>query len=181
MYFVKYGNEYLHDPRTDDYVLLDLTLDSEENSCGFCDFTIYPTHPMYNKIKERDPDNPIEVYDGETLLFAGFIYELGTEFYLEGKVRCKGELDYLNDSIIRPYSTYRYGYRTKAPETGGEYFAWLIEQHNSQVSFNKQFVVGINQADIPFADKVLYHENNRYPKSFQKIHPVLRRWRMPGR
>ena len=91
MYFVKYGKNYLHDPRTDDYILLDLTLDCEENSCGYCDFTIYPNHPMYGKLRERDADNPIEVYDGDILLFAGFIYNLGEEFYLDGHVKCKGE------------------------------------------------------------------------------------------
>ena len=117
MYFVKYGKEYLHDPRVDGYVLLDLSLDCEENSCGYCDFTIYPNHPMYNKLKERDADNPIEVYDDDTLLFVGFIYELGKEFYLDGHVKCKGELDYLNESIVRPYSTVQRGYGDKAPAT----------------------------------------------------------------
>ena len=29
MYFVKYGKEYLHDPRSKGYILLDLTIDCE--------------------------------------------------------------------------------------------------------------------------------------------------------
>lgn len=54
MYFVKYGNNYLHNPLVGEELLIDLSLTCEENSCGYCDFTIYPSHPMYSKIKERD-------------------------------------------------------------------------------------------------------------------------------
>lgn len=79
MYFVKYGELFLHDPRVDEYSLLDLELTGEENTCNYCDFTIYPSHPMYDKLKERDADNPIEVYDDNILLFSGFIYELGKD------------------------------------------------------------------------------------------------------
>ena len=92
MYIVKYGNDYLHDPRTDDYMLFDISLDCSENAFGFCDFTIQPNHPMYGKLRERDSKNPVEVYDDDVLLFAGYIYELGKEFYLDGHVKCKDEL-----------------------------------------------------------------------------------------
>lgn len=173
MYFVKYGKEYLHDPRVDDYVLLDLQLDGEENSCGFCDFTIYPTHPMYDKLKERDADNPIEVYDDDILLFSGFIYELGKEFYLDGHVKCKGELDYLSESIVRPYSTHQRGYGSKAPDNPSEYFEWLIDQHNSQVKPNKQFTIGINQASWLDSNNYIFRESNEYPKTIDEIKEKL--------
>lgn len=173
MYFVKYGKEYLHDPRTDNYILIDLSLECEENSCGYCDFTIYSNHPMYDKLQERDSENPIEVYDDDILLFSGFIYELGKEFYLEGQVKCKGELDYLNDSIVRPYSTHQRGYGNKAPDTVNGYFAWLIEQHNNQVKSSKQFVVGINQGDKLDSNNYLYRENDQYPKTLSEISEKL--------
>ena len=173
MYFVKYGKEYLHDPRVDGYVLLDLSLDCEENSCGYCDFTIYPNHPMYNKLKERDADNPIEVYDDDTLLFVGFIYELGKEFYLDGHVKCKGELDYLNESIVRPYSTVQRGYGDKAPATVNGYFEWLIEQHNAQVKPNKQFTVGINQGGQLVESNYIFRESNQYPTTIEEISEKL--------
>lgn len=173
MYFVKYGTEYLHDPRVDGCVLLDLSLEAEENSCGYCDFTIYPTHPMYNKLKERDADNPIEVYDDDTLLFAGFIYELGKEFYLDGHVRCKGELDYLSESIVRPYSTLQRGYGSKAPNTVGEYFEFLIEEHNKQVKANKRFTIGVNQGGNLIETNFIFRENDKYPKTIDEIKEQL--------
>ena len=169
MYLVKYGKEYLHDPRTNDCVLLDLTLTCEENSCGYCDFTIYPSHPMYGKLKERDSDNLILVYDDDILLFSGFIYDLGKEFYLDGQVKCKGELDYLRESIIRPYSTLAGGYRELAPSTIYGYFSWLITQHNSQVSPNKQFKMGYNQGSNLGADEAIYVENDNYPTTIDEI------------
>lgn len=173
MYFVKYGNEYLHDPRVDGYTLLELSLDCEENSCGYCDFTIYPNHPLYGKLRERDANNPVEVYDDEVLLFTGFIYELGKEFYLDGHVKCKGELDYLNETIVRPYSTVQRGYGDKAPDSPGKYFEWLINQHNSQVSANKQFEIGINQADSLRTSDYFFRESNQYPKTIDEISKKL--------
>lgn len=173
MYFVKYGEEFLHDPRVNDRKLLDLTLDCEENSCGYCDFTIYPNHPMYDKLKERDAENPIEVYDGdpcdENLLFSGFIYELGKEFQLDGHVKCKGDLDYLRESLVRPYSTLQRGYGDQAPSTVDGYFNWLIYQHNNQVNQNKRFVVGINQGANLDKNNYIYRENDTYPSTIDEL------------
>lgn len=137
MYFVKYGDKYLHDPRVTELTLLDLSLDGEENSCGFCDFTIYPTHPLYNDIRALDSNNPIRVYDDGHLIFSGFIYELGKEFYLDGHVKCKGDLAYLSASIVRPYST--------APNDVAGYLRWLINNHNAQVDSGRQFKIGAIQ------------------------------------
>lgn len=173
MYFVKYGEKYLHDPRVDGCFLLDLSLDCEENSCGYCDFTIYPDHELYNALRERDADNPVEVYDGEVLLFSGFIYELGKEFYLDGHVKCKGELDYLKESIVRPYSTIQRGYGLKAPNTVNGYFEWLIEQHNAQVNKNKQFTLGINQGDSLDPNNFIFRESNEYPTTIDEISEKL--------
>lgn len=173
MYFVKYGRQYLHDPRVDGYSLLDLELTGEENSCGYCDFTIYPSHPMYDKLKERDADNPIEVYDNDILLFSGFIYELGKEFYLDGHVKCKGDLEYLSESVVRPYSTLQKGYGTTAPHTVNGYFEWLIDQHNKQVEPNKQFVVGINTSASLVPNNYVLRESIEYPNTLEEIKEKL--------
>lgn len=173
MYFVKYGDKYLHDPRVTECSLHDLKIDKEENSCGYCDFTIYPNHPMHNKLKERDTNNPVEVYDDDVLLFSGFIYELGEEFYLDGAVKCKGELDYLRDSVVRPYSTLFRGFGLRAPNTVDGYFEWLIEQHNSQVEVNKQFKMGINQGRSLVEDNYIFKENDKYPTTIDEISEKL--------
>ena len=173
MYFVKYGEEFLHDPRVDEYHLSDLSLESNENTCGYCDFTIYPSHPMYNKLKESDSANPITVYDDDNLIFSGFIYKLDLEFYLNGNVKCKGELSYLENSFIRPYSTLPNGYGRQAPTTVDGYFAWLINEHNSQVNAEEQFTVGINQGGALDSNNYIYRESVKYPKTFDEIKEKL--------
>ena len=173
MYFVKYGEKYLHDPRVNNCFVQDLSLECEENSCGYCDFTIYPDHELYDVLRERDADNPIEVYDDDTLLFSGFIYELGKEFYLDGHVKCKGELDYLRESIVRPYSTIQRGYGAKAPNTINGYFEWLINQHNDQVKANKQFLIGINQGGSLDSNNYIFRESNEYPTTIDELSEKL--------
>lgn len=173
MYFVKYGEEYLHDPREELYILGDLSLECEENTCGYCDFTIYPTHPLYGKIRERDTSNPVLVYDDDTLLFSGFIYELGTEFYLNGTVKCKGDLDYLRESFIRPYATLDNSYGKQAPTSVDGYFKWLIKEHNSQVDSNKQFRIGINQGAALDSNNYIYRESTKYPTTLDEINEKL--------
>ena len=173
MYFVKYGKEYLYDPRVQDCVIFEPSLECEENTCGFFDFTIYPDHPLYDKLKERDSSNPVEVYDDDILLFAGFIYELGKEFYLSGQVKCKGELAYLKESIVRPYSTIQRGYGSTVPTTVNGYFEWLIYQHNAQVDSTKQFKIGINQGYALDTNNYIYRESNQYPNTLDEINEKI--------
>lgn len=145
MYVVKYGDEYLHDPRTDDCILQDIELGIELNTCGYCTFSMAPTHPARHLLKERDSRNQVMVYDGDVLLFAGFVWELGQKFELVGEVSCKGELAYLGDSTVRPYSTVAGAAALQAPATVDGYFAWLVGQHNAHVDESKRFEVGVNQ------------------------------------
>ena len=173
MYFVKYGKEYLHDPRIQDCVIFEPNLECEKNTCGFFDFTIYPDNPLHDKLKERDSSNPIEVYDDDILLFSGFIYELGKEFYLSGQVKCKGELAYLKDSIVRPYSTIQRGYGTTVPSTVDGYFEWLIQQHNAQVDSTKQFEIGINQGSSLDKNNYIYRESNQYPNTLDELNEKI--------
>lgn len=169
MYRILYGSRLLHDPRSDKVILSDLSLEQEENSCGFLEFTIYPDHPEYTSLKERDSDNPVRVYFDDVLLFCGFIYELGKDFYTVGTVKCKGELDYLMRSLIRPYSSIHGVYPLKAPDKLDRYFDWLISQHNIQVEPNKRFVVGINEGDLIVDDKMIFVENKEVPNTFDEI------------
>lgn len=169
MYFVKYGDKYLYDPRDDAYVLTGPSFSGKQNTCGYFDFDIYANHPMHDKIRERDIDNPVRVYDNDDLIFEGVIYELGEEFYLNGKVKCMGELSYLKDSIVRPYSTLSRSYGTVVSSTVDGYFQWLIDQHNNQVEPNKQFRVGINQGAELEENNYIYRENDEYPNTFDEI------------
>ena len=169
MYRVFYGGELLHDPRTDSALLGDLQLEQNQNECGYCEFTIYPDHPLHGTLKERDMANQIKVYDDEALLFQGFIYELGRDFQTSGTVKCKGDLSLLECSIVRPYSTLEGVYETTAPNTVDGYFKWLIEQHNEQVEQEKRFVIGMNEGSLLDKNNYIYRESKQFPTTAEEI------------
>lgn len=168
MYLVKYGTECLHDVRTDNCQLLSLTLDGESNACDHCEFEIATNHPMYDKLKERDLSSPVCVYDGEEMIFSGFIYEIGEEFNRTKTIRCKGELAYLGDTVVRPYSTLKGEYGEIVPNYLAGYFEWLIDQHNLQVDASKQFAVGYNEGSMLYSGLV-YKSSVEYPTTSTEI------------
>lgn len=168
MYLVKYGTECLHDVRTDNCQLLSLTLDGESNACDHCEFEIATNHPMYDKLKERDLSSPVCVYDGEEMIFSGFIYEIGEEFNRTKTIKCKGELAYLGDTVVRPYSTLEGEYGEIVPNYLSGYFEWLIDQHNLQVDVSKQFVVGYNEGSMLYSGLV-YKSSVEYPTTSTEI------------
>lgn len=168
MYLVKYGTECLHDVRTDNCQLLSLTLDGESNACDHCEFEIATNHPMYDKLKERDLSSPVCVYDGEEMIFSGFIYEIGEEFNRTKTIKCKGELAYLGDTVVRPYSTLKGEYGEIVPNYLSGYFEWLIDQHNLQVDVSKQFVVGYNEGSMLYSG-LIYKSSVEYPTTSTEI------------
>lgn len=186
MYFVKYGTEYLHNPRIDEYILFDLSLNCEENSCGYCDFTIYPNHPLYDKLKEHDAYNQIKVYEDDELLFAGFIYEINKAFQLDCRVKCKGELAYLCESITRTYttdttwnlmdedvSTMIVGYGRVVPDDIKGYFRWLISNHNAQVDEGRKFEIGTIEAHLFNVTDPLKISNDKYSTTWDELNEHL--------
>lgn len=146
MYIVNYGSEYLHDPISSINILSSLSLTSKENTCDYCDFTISPMHPLYSRLKERDGANPIIVWDDDNLIFSGFIYSIEKGMQLECSVKCKSDLGYLEETIVRPYSTIGRLHRDEAPNTIDGFFAWLIQNHNAQTTSDKRFEIGINES-----------------------------------
>lgn len=169
MYRVMYGGELLHDPRSDNVRLDELKLEQNIDECGFCDFTIYPNHPMYGKLVELDTRNPIRVYSDDEIIFQGFVYELGKDFQTLGSVKCKGELAYLGDTVVRPYSTIEGVYKDKAPAEVDGYFTWLIEQHNKQVDSSKQFAIGINEANLLDKNNYIFRESKKLPSTLDEL------------
>jgi phage minor structural protein len=136
MYFITYRDDthtetFLHDPRTTDRNLNEIKLTCETNSCGFCDFTIYPTHPLYSIIREH---GHVVVKEEDSIIFSGFIYEIERTFYLDGHIKCKGDLAYLGMSVIKPCK--------QTFKSVGGYLKWLLNKHNSQVSLDKCIILG---------------------------------------
>lgn len=131
MYLVTIDNNILHDPRIKDYQILNPVLNLEVNKTHSFNFTIYPNNPMFNTIDRLK--SIIEVYDDGELIFRGRPLNDTADFNKATTIQCEGELAYLNDSTMEPYS----------------YFGSLqgllelyINNHNSQVDASKQFTLG---------------------------------------
>lgn len=164
MYFVRYGNDYLHDPRAD-LLLTSTKLEVEVNAAGSFEFKLYSGHPLFDAIKERDTANPVTVYQDDALIFCGDILSIESDFHLGKKVVCRGELGWLNDSLVRPYSTLSEECDNVAPASVDGYFEWLIENHNRQVEATKRFKVGKNEGSLLDDNNYIYRSDSSYPNT----------------
>lgn len=168
MHVVEYGKERLHDPRAGLFLPL-AEVEIELNAAGTFTFEIYNDHPLYDKIKKRNTSKPVRVWQDDTLLFFGDIVSIETTFNLGRKVECRGALGWLNDSIVRPYSTRSEEQGDDAPPAVDKYFEWLIEQHNGQVESKKSFTVGKNEGNLLDSDNYIIVSSYEYPNTGEEI------------
>lgn len=160
MWYVKYGDQYLHDPRVSVFIT-DTSLSPEVNTSGEFKFTITKKHSLYETLREHDMDNEVTVYDDDDLIFCGTIVEIDKDFQLTADVTCQGEMSYLNKSLIPPFSTLSTESGEIAPDNLAGFFEWLIEKHNSQVDARRQFVVGRNDGSS-IVEGTFYLSNDSY-------------------
>lgn len=150
-YQVLYGDDYIFDPFTENATIYDATLSAEKNASAYFDFSIVDTHPMADKIEIQS--DFVRVYYDSTMLFKGLV--VSKEQTTEGcwAISCVDNLAFLDDTVVRPYSTTVGEAELEAPVEPDSYFEWLIQQHNSNVrNETKQFVIDVNQANALLND-----------------------------
>lgn len=124
MYQVYCDGFLIHDLRSEELVLNNnpsVTL--ADNDSGSFQFTISPKHPHYDDIKKLKSE--ITVLHNGVEIFCGRPTEEEKDFYNNKKFFCKGELNYLTDSIQRPAE-----YHDK---TVRGFLETLVAIHNAQV------------------------------------------------
>lgn len=121
LYHSKLENLQIHDP----------ALDLELNKTGSFTFTIYPNHPRYSTIQRMK--SIITVYQDDYLLFRGRVLDEKRGWYNEKAMTCEGDMAFLLDSVLRPFSF---------TGTPAEMLAYLLELHNAQVDESKRFLPG---------------------------------------
>lgn len=131
MYTVYCDNWILHNMTMPELKLVNPKLDLEVNKTGSFTFTIYPSHPYYNRLKRLK--SIIRVYQNDRLIFRGRILNTEKGFRNQKQVTCEGQLAFLLDSVIRPYS-----FQGDVPDL----FEYIITEHNKQVDEDKRFKVG---------------------------------------
>ena len=131
VYTVYCDNELLFDPRIDELAIFNKKIALEVNKTGSFDFKIYPSHPMYDRIKRLK--SSIEVYQDAYLVFRGRVLDDTQDFNNAKDVICEGDLAFLNDGVIRPY--------TYSGSVSG-FLSYILVEYNAQVETAKRFVLG---------------------------------------
>ena len=135
------GNELIWDPRMQgdlarQYAIFSSKIQQEVNKAGSFTFTIYPTHPAYDKIFKLK--TIVTVYYGQDVYFRGRVLNDTLGDRNERTVQCEGELAFLLDSVQRPFSFPQ----DEESATPADYLAFLLGRHNAQVPPEKQFLPG---------------------------------------
>lgn len=131
MYRVYCDGLMLYHSMLENLRLLDPELNLELNQPGKFTFAIYPDHPYYSLVHKLK--SILTVYQDDYLLFRGRALDEKVGWHTEKKITCEGDLAFLLDSIIRPFSF---------AGTPAEFVAYVLSLHNAQVDDNKRFLPG---------------------------------------
>lgn len=168
MYQLTYDSKILFDPYMQSTAITDAKYTGKSNSVSYLDFTIAPTHPLYNTI-EKDK-GLVEFYSDNVLKFRGKINEIEIDDYGYKIVSCNSVLQYLNHTRIRSYSTVPGDADLTAPTSVEGYFQWLIDQHNLHVKdASERFEVGVNQGSALDKNDYILRSNDGYPTTLDEI------------
>lgn len=131
MYKIYADDTLIYDSTLEDYKISKGLVTLETNKSGSFVFGIYPDHFFYDSFVRLK--TIITVYKAGKIKFRGRILNDVTDYWNNKVITCEGELGFLQDSIIRPFSF------TGTPE---DLFKKFIEEHNSQVDEFKKFNIG---------------------------------------
>lgn len=162
MYLVKAynGNEAitLIDQKTGDEDLINASLNIGYNKAGSLTISMSYNHRAFNQI--HGISTIVKVYQFvngcEAWLFTGRVMTKDEDFYKTGTFTAEGVMSYLCDTIVRAY---------EYQGTPNDYVRQLIQQHNSQVDADKQFVLGtLGLIDIDSNNNIV-RANSNYPNT----------------
>lgn len=112
--------------------ILHPALELERNKAGKFSFTLPASHPRYGLVRQMK--SIITLYQGGEVLFRGRVLDEKTEWHNEKAVTCEGDMAFLLDSILRPFTF---------SGTAAEFLAYILQLHNAQVDAEKHFLPGV--------------------------------------
>lgn len=131
------------------YFALDPVLDKELNNADRLSFVVPRENPTYESIQAMQ--GIVKVYDDSDRIFHGRVVQTELDFYNQKQITCEGDLAFLNDAVLRPY-TYTGSVRG--------YFTMLINAYNSGVSTDKRLYIG--NVTVTDANDTIVRENKDY-------------------
>lgn len=169
MFEIRYGDRYIFDPFDDESRVSEIKITGSINTSTYLDFDISPLHPLYNHLEQRDLTKPVRALLDGNLMFSGYVYTVSESMDKVKSVSCQGDLGYLGDTVVRPYSTVPGEAPNLAPNTVTGYFEWLIAQHNEHTDAERRFQMGVNDGDQLDKNNHIYRASAQYPKTSSEI------------
>ncbi len=141
MYQINVDGFALYDPRDSRLIVSNPKCKLGANTVGEASFSIYATHPNYNRMKKLR--SVFEILQDGTPIFRGRMTDDSKDINNTKAVDLEGVMAYFNDSVIEPFDFPDSFPGASSSDNEVEFFLnWLIEQHNSQVEPFQQFRLG---------------------------------------
>ena len=160
MYRVYCDGQLIYHSKLESMPIFNPSLELEVNKTGSFVFTLYPSHPRYGLIAKLK--SIITVYQEDYLLFRGRVLDDEIGWHNEKTITCEGDLAFLLDSQIRPYS-----------HTGSvtAYLQMLLDSHNAQVEEEKRFTLG--RVTVTDANDYIVRSNIEYTDTWTEMNNKL--------
>ena len=168
-YRILYGDEILWEPYSDNAdAITDASMTVSVNAAKYLDFTMPPTHHLYNIVSERS--EMVWLYSDDKIIYKGFISKISLDMEGYKSISCTSVIDYLGDTHVRDYSTIEGEQPLKAPTSMDGLFQWYIDQHNANcMDSRKRFRVGVNQAGVLDENNYVYRSSTQFPTTADEI------------
>ena len=156
MYKIYADIALIYDSTVEDLKIGKGSISLEVNKSGSFTFSVYPDHFYYDKFVKLK--TIITVYKSERIIFRGRILNDTTDYWNVKTLTCEGELGFLRDSIVRPYTV------STTPEN---VFKKFMSEHNYQVDALKRFKVG--KITVTDPNDYIVRENSAYASTFDNL------------
>lgn len=163
MYKILCDSKPLYIPNSDAYQIISGSLKQEVNTSGTLKFCIPETNPHYGQA--RLMKSIITLYEDDELLFRGRPYAPSRNLYKDNEIVCEGDLAFLNDTIMPPFN-----YELGSVEG---LFRLFIDNHNSRVPAEKQFIVGTVNVVNDTASGLIVRSSIEYMTTWQALKSKL--------
>lgn len=167
MYTLTVDDNNLYIPEERDYSLNSAKIKINSDRVAYLDFEIPITNKAYGLLNEKT--SMVKVYKDNVLTYKFFIDNIEDDFYYNKSVSCTSVVEYLSDSMVRPYSTIESEPGLLAPSSLDGYFQWLIDQHNAVCDTKKKFYVGVNQGASLDNNNYIYRASTQTPTVSSEI------------
>ena len=147
------------------YAIFSDSLQQEVNKAGAFTFTIYPSHPAYDKIFKLR--TTVVIYYGDDIFFRGRVLNDFPGSYNERKIQCEGELAFLGDVCQPPFVFPQDEEHT----TPADYLAFLLDYYNSQQPAARKILLG--NVTVTDSNGYIARSDTEYSTTLQLIQEGL--------